>query len=122
MLEHRTKEGGYAIPRSDRNADRVMVRRSLAKLQRYGLVYNPPPEKQRFIWVDDLGEDATGDQRIAASTIGKRRTRLIWRTPLGDQIVKHYAKELAEPGSRIRWDDRVTQAVLDMRSACPLHP
>jgi hypothetical protein len=45
----------------------------------------------------------------------------MWRTPLGEQVVRHYRREL-EHGRAIRWDQRLEQARRECLAACPARP
>lgn len=64
------------IPASLRHSDKVMARRSVRKLQVFGLVWKP----QDFVPI----------KRVQSS----EGLRLVKRTPLGDEVLREYADEL----------------------------
>lgn len=105
-----TSEGHFALPQSAANSDRVMLRRSVAKLQRYGLL------DYRNAWLKGPRVHEAQLELLQLRDIGW--PRLVRRTPFGDEIVRLYERELRVPGARIRWDGRVYDAVIAARHAC----
>jgi hypothetical protein len=105
-------EGRPAFARTRGNSDRVMLRRSIAKLQGYGLL------DRRTAWLKPVRAPMTREETLALRSLGTSWVRMIRRTPLGDAIVREYRKELEEPGRPIRWDARLNRALAEARAAC----
>jgi hypothetical protein len=107
-------DGHAAVPTSPANSDRVMLRRSIAKLQRFGLL------DYRTSWLK-AGE-RHGSQMQIEGLPEHGWSRLVRRTVLGDEVVRLYARELYALGSRIRWDGRLYEAIGTAHAACPHEP
>ena len=75
------------------HAEQEAILRAVRKLLRAGLV-----QVGRLRTVERRQGHAWGHQ-----------TRLAWRSPLGEELVARYCREL-ESGGRIRWDHRVVDA------------
>ena len=116
-------------------ASQVAIRRSVSSLLQAGLLLVPKavlradgPEAVRALGakVQDAGVVAPGDARLAhalsdaSGTRPKRavKLRVMWRTPLGEEVVHRYRREL-ESGRAIRWDRRLEEAREACLAACP---
>ncbi len=103
-------DGAVVVPTTPANSDRVMLRRSIAKLQNYGLL------DYRNAFLKPSRKPATQLEILKQWDAGW--PRLVRRTPFGDEIVRLYERELNAHGVRIRWDDRLRVAIVVAASRC----
>lgn len=103
-------DGEIVVPTTPANSDRVMLRRSIRKLQGYGLL------DYRNAYLKPGRKPETQLEMLQQKEAGW--PRLVRRTPFGDEIVRLYERELNLPSMRIRWDDRLRVAIAAAADRC----
>lgn len=107
------QHGAPVVPRTGRNSDRVMARRSVAKLIRYGLL------DRRWYHLKSASDAKRRTGARRAKLVGRARwCQMVRRTPLGDELVIRYGREIETPGRPIRWDERLADAQVAAIARC----